>query len=539
VQLTNTGRQKTDHLATDGLRVYFSEAVAGHYVLHQVSAAGGEAVPVRTSAQNVLLWDISPNGSELLVDTQRSVPVLEGAEVPLRIMPTLGGSARTLGNILTHDATWTPDGRKIVYTNGNDLFLASSDGSESRKLVTASGITSWPRWSPDGTRLRFTVYDLNTGSTSLWEVSAGGTNLHRLLPGWNNLLDKCCGAWTADGSYFVFWALVDGNSNLWAIRERPSLFRKAGRDPVQLTYGPLYFWSPIPSKDGKRIFAGGTQPRGELVRYDAKSRHFVPYLSGISADWVEFSRDEAWVLYLTFPEDSLWRSRPDGSERLQLTFPPITYVVCPRWSPDGKRIAFSGWTPGKPIKTYLVSAEGGAAHQLIPGEGEELDPQWSPDGNRLLFGGRTLALARPETAALHILDLRTNQVSTLPGSEGLRSPRWSRDGRYVVAFGPSNTNLMLFDFQTQKWEQLAGGVFGFDNWSKDGKYVYYWSFQQGTQGIFRVGIRDRKVERVVSFTEFQSTGNAGPWLGLAPDDSPLLLRDTSIQEIYALEWEAP
>jgi len=532
VQLTNTGRRKLDHLATDGLRVYFTEVVAGRVVLYQVSAAGGEAAPVPTSAQNVSVWDVSPNGSELLVDTY-----LGGPEVPLRIMPTLGGSARTLGNILAHDATWTPDGRKIVYANGNDLFLASSDGSESRKLVTAPGWTLWPRWSPDGTRLRFTVSDPNTSSNSLWQVSADGTNLHRFLPGWNNPPNECCGSWTADGSYFVFRAIRDGEENLWATREKASLFRKAGRDPVQLTYGPMNFWSPIPSKDGKRLFAGGTQPRGELVRYNAKSQHFVPYLSGISAEWVEFSRDEAWVLYVSFPEGSLWRSRPDGSERVQLTFPPLQ-VLCPRWSPDGKRIAFSGWTPGKPLKTYLVSAEGGAPQQVMPGEREEADPQWSPDGNRLLFGGYSLALTRPETAALDIFDLRTNKVSTLPGSEGLHSSRWSRDGRYVVAIGPNatSTNLMLFDFQTQKWEELAGAeFFGLDNWSKDGNYVYYWGVQQGTRGAFRVGIRDRKVERVVSFTEFQFHG----WLGLAADDSPLLLRDTSIVEVYALDWEAP
>jgi Tol biopolymer transport system component len=455
-------------------------------------------------------------------------------------MPTLGGSARTLGNILAHDASWTPDGRKIVYANGRDLFLSLSDGSESRKLVTAPGWTLWPRWSPDGTRLRFTVSDPNTSSNSLWEVSAGGTNLHRLLLGWNNPPNECCGTWTADGSYFVFRAIRDGEQNLWATREKASLFRKAGRDPVQLTYGPMNFWSPIPSKDGKRIFAGGTQPRGELVRYDAKAGHFVPYLSGIPANWVEFSRDEAWVLYVSFPEGSLWRSRPDGSERVQLTFPPLQ-VLCPRWSPDGKRIVLTGVTPGKPPKMYLISAEGGAPQQLISGEGEEVDPQWSPDGNRLLFGGLTLAVARPETVALHIFDLRTNKVSTLPGSEGLRWPRWSRDGRYVTAFSAPNNkwNLMLFDFQTQKWEELAAGYAGFPNWSKDGKYVYYWGVQQGTRGAFRVGIRDRKVERVVSFTEIQSTGTGGNWLGLAPDDSPLLLRDTSIQEIYALEWEAP
>jgi Tol biopolymer transport system component len=454
-------------------------------------------------------------------------------------MPTLGGSPRTLGNLLAHDATWSPDGRKIVYANGNDLFLASSDGSESRKLVTAPGPTSWPRWSPDGTRLRFTVFDPNTNSYSLWEVSAGGTNLHRLLPGWNNPPAECCGNWTADGKYFVFQATHENEGGLWAVREETGLFHKGSYQPVLLASGPVNFYSPAPSRDGKRVFAFGTQARGELVRYDAKSQHFVPYLSGISADWVEFSRDEAWVLYVSFPEGSLWRSRPDGSERLQLTFPPLQ-ALCPRWSPDGKRIAFMGQMPGKPWKTFLVPAEGGAPQQLISGEGEEVDPQWSPDGNRLLFGGWILAAARPETAALHIFDLRTNQVSTLPGSEGLRSPRWSRDGRYVVAFGPNDTNLMLFDFQTQKWEQLAGGPVGFDNWSKDGKYVYYQTSHEGAAGVFRVGIRDRKVERVVSLTEFQSTGTTtGFWLGLAPDDSPLLLRDTSIQEIYALDWEAP
>jgi len=273
------------------------------------------------------------------------------------------------------------------------------------------------------------------------------------------------------------------------------------------------------------------------VRYDAKSRHFVPYLSGISAEWVEFSRDEAWVVYETFPEGSLWRSKADGSERLQLTFPPM-HVLTPRWSPDGKRIVFMGQGPGESWKIYVVSAEGAAPQQLILGGGDEIDPQWSPDGNRVLFG-RWLLMAAGKPFALHLLDLKTNQVSTLPGSEGLRSPRWSPDGRYVAAFGANATTLMLFDFNTQQWEQLAGGSFGYDNWSKDGKYVYYWSNPEGAPGIFRVGIHDHKVERVASLEKSQFTGNSGFWLGLAPDDSPLLLRDTSIVEVYGLDWEAP
>jgi Tol biopolymer transport system component len=533
VQLTNTGRQKIDRLVTDGLRVYFTELVASHYVLHQVSTGGGEVAPVPTPAENVFIWDISPNGSELLVNTHFG-PELE---VPLRIMPTLGGSARTLGNILAHDASWTPDGRKIVYANGNDLFLASSDGSEPRKLVTAPGSPSWPRWSPDGRRLRFTVEEYEPPSTTLWEVSVDGTNPHRLLPGWNNPPNECCGTWTADGKYFVFQATRENEGGLWAVREETGLFHKGSYQPVLLASGPVSFWSPIPTKDGKRLFAGGTQPRGELVRYDAKLQRFLPYLSGMSGDWVDFSRDRAWVVYESFPEGSLWRSKADGSERLQLTFPPM-YVLTPRWSPDGKRIVFMAQRPGEPWRIYVVSAEGGAPQQLIPGGGDEVDPQWSPDGSRVLFG-RWLLAAAGKPFAVHLLDLKTNQVATLPGSEGLRSPRWSRDGRYVAAFGADATTLMLYDFNTQKWEQLAGGVFGYDNWSKDGKYIYYWSYSEGALGIFRVGIHDHKVERVASLEKSQFTGNSGFWLGLAPDDSPLLLRDTSIQEIYALEWEAP
>jgi Tol biopolymer transport system component len=527
VQLTNTGRQKEQILVTDGLRVYFSEGVAGRTVLHQVSTAGGEVAPVPTAAESIWIWDISPDGRDLLVGTE---------DTPLMLLPTLGGSPRKVGNILAHDASWSPDGHKIVYANGSDLYVANRDGSDSHKLVAAPGWTSWPRWSPDGQHLRFSVLDAQQPVSRLWEVSADGTNLHRVLPAWNK--SHCCGSWTADGGYFVF---SDGpltrERNLWAMHEAPGLFRNRGHEPHQLTDGPMLFSSPLPSKDGRKIFALGTQQRGELVRYDATTQHFVPYLSGISADWLDFSRDGAWVVYERFPEGSLWRSKADGSERLQLTFPPMR-VLTPRWSPDGKRIVFMGYGPGEPCRIYVVSAEGGAPQQLIPGGGDEVDPQWSPDGNRVLFGRVLLKLAG-KPYALHLLDLKTNQVSTLPGSEGLYSPRWSPDGRYVVAFGSGATALMLFDFNTQKWEQLAGGSFDYDNWSKDGKYVYYLSYPEGAPDIFRVGIHDHKVERVASLEEFQFTGDPGEWLGLAPDDSPLLLRDTSIQEINALDWEAP
>ena len=97
---------------------------------------------------------------------------------------------------------------------------------------------------------------------------------------------------------------------------------------------------------------------------------------------------------------------------------------------------------------------------------------------------------------------------------------------------------MLFDFATQKWEEIAQITLGFPNWSKNGDYVYF-VHQEDQPAVMRIRIRDRKIERVADLKDFRRTGFYGVWLGISPDDSPLLLRDVGTQEIYALDWEAP
>jgi Tol biopolymer transport system component len=154
---------------------------------------------------------------------------------------------------------------------------------------------------------------------------------------------------------------------------------------VQLTFGPLDFRECLPSKDSKKLFAVGVLPRGELVRYDSQSRQDVPYLSGISASMLTFSKDGDWVTYVAYPEGTLWRSKVDGSQRLQLTFRPM-FAAGPCWSPDGKRIAFIAAEPGKPFKIHLVSGDGGSVEQVTTGERSEGGLSWSADGNSLVFG---------------------------------------------------------------------------------------------------------------------------------------------------------
>ncbi len=532
VQLTNTNRPKSG-VVTDGSRLYFIEGQSG---LSQTSVNGGETFPVPTSLEDTSfsrVSDVSPDGSLLLMNTARGT-TLDG---PLWSVPVLGGSPRRLGSLEGHAGAWSPDGQRIAFGKGNEILLAKSDGSAPRRLLSTTGTPDDIRWSPDGSILRFTLNDPRTNNRSIWQVSADGGNLRPLLPRWNSAPDECCGRWTPDGRYFVFQAERDGTTNLWALSERGALFRATPREPVQLTTGPMNVGNPVPSRDGKRLFVQGWQPRGELVRYDAKSGQFAPYLSGISAMGLDFSRDGEWVAYNDGSDGTLWRSNVDGTQKLQLVFPPMLAYL-PRGSPDGKQLAFFGHPPGEPWQIYVVPAEGGSPELIYRSATNSADPNWSPDGKSLVFGENSL---NNQGSAVYVLDLETRQASKLPESDGLFSPRWSPDGRYIVAITLDSLKIMLFDFTAQKWTELANLLYvAYPTWSRDGRYVYFDGILDNQEGYFRVQVSDHKLERLFNLNGFQAARGAfGRWSGLAPDGTPLLVRDSSIQEIYALDWETP
>jgi len=532
-QVTNDGSSKAPPALTDGSRLYYMTVFQGN-VLYQVFVTGGGAAPISEPFPGLYadLEGISPSGSELLVEGSEGGSTGEG---PLWVVPTLTGSRHRLGSIICSGASWSPDGQTIVFAKGSTLNLARSDGSGAHTILTVNGTPSWIRWSPDAKKLRFTVFDPKTGSQSLWEAKADGTDLHPLLPGWNNPPSECCGSWTPDARYFVFQSTQRGRSDVWAIREKGMLLGKPNQAPVHLTVGPMDFLGPVPSKDGKKLFVIGWQRRGEVTRYDLKSQQFVPFMSGISADGPSFSKDGQWVAYTSIPEGNLWKSKADGSERLQLTFPPFTAYE-PRWSPDGKRIALQGIVPGQPWKMYLISSDGGEAEEVMTGIG---DLGWSPDGNSLIFHSGMADFVSTSPRAIQSLDLKTRQISTFPGSEGLYSPRWSPDGRYIAALRMGSETLQILDVRTKRWIELAKIGVGFPMWSRDSKYIYFDSLES-IPNLYRVRIADHSLEKVASLGGIRLAPTAGGNLtGLAPDDSPLVVRNVGNQEIYALDLELP
>jgi Tol biopolymer transport system component len=305
----------------------------------------------------------------------------------------------------------------------------------------------------------------------------------------------------------------------------------------------MSFYLATSSIDGKEVFAVGGQARGQLTRYDKKTATLVPFLGGISAEHLNFSKDGQWVAYVSFPEHIVWRSRIDGSEKLQLTTSSL-WASTPRWSPDGEQIAFSA-IPGAEsfFKSYVVSADGGKPDLIGEGPTHMIDTTWAADGKFIVFGESGFA----PHGRLWSFDLQTRQVAAVPGSEGKYSPRISPDGHFMVAIGSGNVTppgkMFLYDMQKEEWsellnEQTIGG--GWPHWSSDNKYVYFIAGPPRREiHQYRVRISDRKLEQTAFFEVPEGTTGWAEWVGTTPDGSPLVLRDLSFWEVYALDVEFP
>jgi DNA-binding winged helix-turn-helix (wHTH) protein/Tol biopolymer transport system component len=541
-QLTHDGAVKRGHLQTsagpdaalftDGARIYFTEGTSDSLSIAQVSVSGGETAQIPTSIAGPQLLDVSRTQSELLL-SGRSDSDSAGM---LWAIPTPAGSPREIRGVNASDASWSPDGKRIAFTFGRELSVANADGSNPKKIAALPGSAWMPRWSPDGQRIRLTVYDTQASGDSLWEVGSEGSGLHLLLKDFvarGEPAGVCCGSWTPDGRNFVFTGLRAGKSEIWSVPDRPKWLKwVSSPKPTQLTGGQLNSLAPLLSPDGQKLFVIGQQLRGELQRFDPATRQFVSYLGGKSMDFLSFSRDGKWITWVEYPERTLWRSRADGSEKLQLTFVPL-HAMMPRWSPDASSIVFYAGGGGGGQRAYIISANGG---QLVPlGWAKEMLPNWSPDGQSILHSEFPFFAADPRRITLHVVHLKTHQTETIPGSEGLFAAQWSPDGRYIAALTLQGSAIKIFDLETRTWTELGKGS-GFLVWSHDSKYLF--CLRDGTDpAVVKLRLRDRQVEEVASLSGIRESGQlAGLEFGLSPEEQPYILRDIGTQEIYSLVW---
>ena len=541
-QVTFSGHVLTNDLdvesfsssASDGTRIYFSHMDNGNPVLAVALAANGEIsnFPLPSEIGAPLIGALSPDGSKLVVRGHLQAE----PEQPLWIVPTLGGDARRVPNVLAHDATWMPDGQRLLVASGNELTIAGADGSDPHRLLTVQGMAFWLRWSADGSRLCFTVRDSKRQTSELWEVSADGSNPHPLFPGWSQPSSECCGNWTPDGQYFVFQSSHSdsAHSEIWVRRERP--WYLADREPRQVTNGPLDYQAPSTAPGGDRVYFIGATSQYELLRAMPKSSTFTTLDQNLSAaSLAQYSPDGKWIAWLNASDNSLWRSRVDGSERIQLTTP-LQRIFTMKWSPDDRRLAVMGLEPGKPWKIYLIDAEGGKLTPVLNEDRNEADPAWSPDGQSIVFGRLPDRMDNGQPKAIYLVNLQTNKVPEIPGSTGLFSPRLSPDGRFIAAMPLDQRALLLFDRTTSRWATLTAQGVGDPTWSHDSRSIYFQDFLDTGKPIYRIGVPTGKPQLVATIDNLRPIAATDfRLIGLAPGDLPVVTADTPAVNLYEVD----
>jgi Tol biopolymer transport system component len=324
------------------------------------------------------------------------------------VMNADGSRVRKLTRNVASDSgpVWSPDGRKIAFRSARDgngeIYVMNADGSGPRRLTRNPRSDGAPVWSPDGRMIVFIRFGV--GNSDVYVMNADGSGQRNLTPnpeGRRPTRDRSP-AWSPDGRRIALASNRDGNYEIYVMNADGSGLRRLTRNP-RFDGGPV--WSP----DGRKIaFGSDRDGNGEIYVMNADGSG-QRNLTGVPAG----DGDPAWssdgrriVFVRSFASGrkgyaDVYVMNADGSGQRRLArgkrsgvFPPTGQwfsltPVSPRWSPDGRRIAFVSNRNGN-FEIYVIKADGSDQRNLTRKPGDDVSPAWSP--------GRDSSTVRPGVA---------------------------------------------------------------------------------------------------------------------------------------------
>jgi dipeptidyl aminopeptidase/acylaminoacyl peptidase len=531
-QLTANGREKREIL-TNGKTIFFAQEQNGWFALAEMPMDGGAIRILWNPDENATPASISPNGNQLLALCGTGVE----EERELWIVPRFAGAPRLVPDVKAHSAAWAPDGKTIAFASGTELYLTSANQQTPTNIGAFATVPRALYWSRDGRYLNFILDGLFAGKGVSWgqiSIDATKTITMRPLPlsmygslNWSPVGgDNTMAAWRTE--------LDLKDTQVWLVRFGTGWWQPSVQvAPISFVEGELYGVEFVPEQS-RLVSLSMPRERTAFVRFDLHSQTFRQILPGTSGAYLNYSNDGQWVTYVSSHDEALWLSRADGSSARQLTFAPDA-VELPRWSPDGRLIAYMLYRTGRPWRIQILDVATGKSWEASEGNDSQGAPTWSPDGRYISYGGVNCEATR--TCAIHRIDLATRKVQTLPDSDGLFTARWSPDGRFIAALNLEQHKLMLFDVKSQTWRKLADGINGTDlGWAFDSNDIYV--DIPGGARIARIRIADGHEETLVDLRtqdDFNLAEVGDLQFSVAPDEAVILHRTIHSPEIYSFD----
>jgi Tol biopolymer transport system component len=491
-------------LSPDGKSFGYQSRAAGQWDVYVQRVRGRNPVNLtEDSLDDDTQPAFSPDGERIAFRSERE----SGG---IFVMGATGENVKRLTDF-GHNPAWSPDGSEIVVTTG--WFLRPEDAGTSvfgqlfrvnvatgaKRLITGQTENAkQPDWSPHGDRVAY--WHITGGQRDISTVAASGGDpvsvTNDPYVDWNPV-------WSPDGTYLYFSSDRGGSMNLWRVRiDEKSGKTLAALEPVTTPSPSSGFVSF--SRDGRQLAYVQLARNWNVykVTFDPSREAIVGQTVAVTQGsrelaFPDVSPDGQWIAFTSRlkPED-VFTVKTDGTGLRQLT-DDVFQDRTPRWSPDGKRIAFMSNRTGN-WQVWTIKPDGSALEQLTdaPGNGAAA-PTWSPDGARLL--GQPLRGAR--SFVIHTgKPWKDQSPEPLPISElgaGFNAWSWSADGRKLAGHlwreDGSSQGIAVYSFESQKYERLAP-VGDWPHWLPDNRRLIF--HHQGK--VYLIDSQSKRMHEVLS-----------------------------------------
>lgn len=526
-------------LSPDGSRLVFTARRSDTTNVDLFLLTLGDANPLRITTHPAIddsaAW--SPDGTTLAF-----ARVAPGGTAPCQIVikTVPAGGERVAGECRSSINTrlaWSRDGAHLYYNDQDNsdaaprIFRLTLETGAVRPLTTAPAQSFGDRQatpSPDGRYLAF-LRDLAGRSTDLYLLDLTDDTLTRITSegGVINGL-----GWNERGDGLIYTSDRGGDVGLWWISTE-------GGTAQRLSAGVMDYRNLSSARDRSRLVVEAVQDRSvfkllepgngapsPLAGFETKARDLYP----------DVAADGSLVFVSTRSgEEQLWVAEKDRSPR-QISRLGGWRISDPRWSPDGRRIAFIASQSGL-TDLYIIERSGGAPRRLTSDAADDAAPAWSPDGRHLYFGSRRSGASRIWRLDPFAAELRPEAVSPdgpgdmridpegrwiyylYPGKPGIWRRALSRDGGRLVGA----EEQLVTDFAPSDWQ----------NWAVDRTSLFYAARPAGVgKGeIKRLDLRTGSFEIVADANELHRQSN----FAIAPDGSLVIPSRTVEINLFGME----